>query len=120
MPACTVTSRAVVGSSAIRTSGSQLIAIAIIARWSLAAGELVRVGLRDPGRIVQPHRLEEFDHAGHPTAACGRSVWAWSASAIWNPIVKTGLKAVHRLLEDRPDLAATQLLQPIRVERRRS
>ena len=34
MPACTVTSSAVVGSSAISSSGSPLVAIAIIARWS--------------------------------------------------------------------------------------
>ena len=32
---CTVTSRAVVGSSAIRSRGSQAIAIAIIARWRM-------------------------------------------------------------------------------------
>ena len=39
--ACTVTSRAVVGSSAIRSFGSQAMATAIITRWAMPPGQLV-------------------------------------------------------------------------------
>ena len=47
MRACTVTSSAVVGSSAIRRSGLQASACAIITRWLHAAGKLVRIAVDD-------------------------------------------------------------------------
>ena len=57
--ACTVTSRAVVGSSAISTSGSLAIAIAIIARWRMPPENSCGywrarvVGLRDADQVEQ-------------------------------------------------------------------
>ena len=60
--ACTVTSSAVVGSSAISTSGSLAIAMAIIARWRMPPENscgycLARVlGLRDADEVEQLDR----------------------------------------------------------------
>ena len=60
--ACTVTSRAVVGSSAISTSGSLAIAIAIITRWRMppenSCGYCMArvVGLRDADHVEQLDR----------------------------------------------------------------
>ena len=57
----TVTSRAVVGSSAISNSGSAAIAAAIITLL-LPARELVRVPAKERSRIRQMHLLEQFHH----------------------------------------------------------
>ena len=51
-----VTSRAVVGSSAISSFGSHASAMAIITRWRSAAGQLVRVVLQALGWLGIPTR----------------------------------------------------------------
>ena len=55
--ACTVTSSAVVGSSATRISGSADSAIAIMTRWRMPATELMGIGLEPVGGIGDPHLL---------------------------------------------------------------
>ena len=59
--ACTVTSSAVVGSSAMRSAGRQISAMAIIARWRKPAGKLERIGvdrLRRSRELDQPQHLD--------------------------------------------------------------
>ena len=82
-----VTSRAVVGSSAMMTSGSLAIAIAIIARW------------RMPPENSNGNDLTRCSGFGMPTrssssmARCQAAsfevplLWIWIASTIWSPIV---------------------------------
>ena len=67
-----VTSRAVVGSSAMSSSGSQASAIAIITRWRHAARHLVRVGLDPPLGVGDADHPEQLDRprSGPPCGSC--------------------------------------------------
>ena len=58
-----VTSSAVVGSSAMSSSGSQASAMAIITRWRHAARQLVRVGLGAALGVGDADHLEQLDGA---------------------------------------------------------
>ena len=92
--AWTVTSSAVVGSSATSTSGASASAIAIIARCAHPAAELVRVVARrgvlafgdaGPARIISIGPL-----LAPPARAADRR----APSAIWKPTRSTGFRAV--------------------------
>ncbi len=91
--ACTVTSSAVVGSSAIRSFGSEESAIAIITRW------------RMPPDIWCGWSLTRRSAEGIPTSCISSTArtrasfrpspwWSRTASAIWLPTVKTGFREV--------------------------
>jgi hypothetical protein len=91
--ACTVTSRAVVGSSAMRRSGLQVMAMAIIARW------------RMPPENSCGYMLARLRASGMPTRssistarskACFLLMPSWmrAISPIWRPTVCTGFSAV--------------------------
>ena len=90
--ACTVTSSAVVGSSAIRTSGSLAIAIAIITRW------------RMPPENSWGNWLARSRGWGMPTMSSNSTErshdsffpidwWDWIISTIWSPMRCTGFNA---------------------------
>ena len=93
--ACTVTSRAVVGSSAMISFGCPDIAMAMTARWRMPAGELVRIlrGARLGGRRSRPRassshgaRRARCRPRARPRATC--------PSMIWRPTGSTGLSVV--------------------------
>ena len=109
--ACTVTSSAVVGSSAISSFGSQRQRLGDHRPLALAARELVRVGVDAPLRVGD---LDQRRAARWPARAppCGAIAW-WlrSISAIWNPTVYTGLSAVIGSWKITDDLAAADLAQ---------
>ena len=92
--ACTVTSSAVVGSSAISSSGSQRQRLGDHRPLPLAAGQLVRVGVDAPLR-ARGSRPASSSSMARCRAAFGAIAW-WlrSISAIWNPMVYTGFSAV--------------------------
>ena len=62
--ACTVTSRAVVGSSAISSFGRQASAMAIITRWHMPPGELVRVVPEPLAGVGDADEVEQLRGAG--------------------------------------------------------
>ena len=106
-----VTSSAVVGSSAIRTSGLHDSAIAIIARWRIPpenwCGIVVdaRLGVRDPDLAQQ------LDRTLARSAACRHVSWAWIASHDLGADRVDGVQRRHRILEDHRDLVAAEVLQ---------
>ncbi len=58
-----VTSSAVVGSSAIRRSGSLASAMAIMTRWRWPPGELVRIGIEALLGFLQLNEVQELKRA---------------------------------------------------------
>ena len=91
--ACVVTSSAVVGSSAIRRTGSRISAMAIMTRWRWPPDSWC-----GKARYIAPG-------SGRPTSpiaattrarrwAADRPVWISSISPIWSPTRATGLSAV--------------------------
>ena len=93
MSAWTVTSRAVVGSSAMITFGSQLIAIAMTTRWrwppESSCGYLA-ICRSGSGMPTMPSSSTALSTAAWPRATPCSSI----DSTIWVPIVSTGLRAV--------------------------
>ena len=88
--ACTITSSAVVGSSAITSEGLHASAIAIIIALLLAARELVRVVVDAAGLAGRPSRGARR-LGPWPPSPCA---WPWTmiASAIWSPTRCTGFR----------------------------
>ncbi len=77
--ACTVTSSAVVGSSAMSRAGFSAIAIAIIDALAHAAGELVRVVVHPAAGMRDADQAEQLDRPvpGPPTGidvSCARII----------------------------------------------
>ena len=111
IPAWTVTSSAVVGSSAISTFGSQASAIAIITRWRMPpeswCGYSSQPRARAPG--CRPARAARS--RARPRRAPRRPWWRRSTSPIWRPTVKHRVERRHRLLEHVRDLAAADAAQ---------
>ena len=106
--AWTVTSSAVVGSSAISTSGSRASDIAIIARCAHPAGEFVRVCVDPPGSVGDADRVEHLDRqlAGLPVVDV--AVGADRLDDLpADPV--DGVEGGHRVLEDHPDPLAAEL-----------
>ena len=88
-----VTSSAVVGSSAIRTSGLQLIAMAIIARWRMPpenSNGYWSTRLSASGMPTRASRSAAICHA----SLLPLSWWSMIASAICLPTFMTGFRLV--------------------------
>ena len=103
-----VTSRAVVGSSAMRSFGSRASAIAIITRWRWPPESLVRVGVADLGRIGQADLVEQRQRPPPALAGLEASVGAKAlGDLVGDPHHR--VERGHRLLEHHPDLAAADV-----------
>ena len=89
-----VTSRAVVGSSAMSSLGSQARAIAIITRWRMPPRELVRVVAQALARRRDPDQLEQLDRPASRPPCASSLVEPGSPRSIWSPIVSTGFSEV--------------------------
>ena len=115
--ACTVTSRAVVGSSAIRRLGLAGERHRDHDPLPHPAGEVVRVaGEPLPASSGCPPAPGAPRHGRVPP--CGRSSRdAVIASAIWSPIGVDRVQRGHRLLEDHRDLVAAHRPHPASGER---
>ena len=110
MPASTVTSSAVVGSSRIRSDGLRHQRHGDDDALLLAAGELVRVAVEDARRVGQAHRL---DHAQRLGAGLGRAGALVDHRHFHELAVDLHrrVQARHRLLVDHRDLRAADLAQ---------
>ena len=88
--ACTVTSSAVVGSSANSSFGPQARAMAIITRWRMPPGQLVRVLAQPP---VGSGMRTSVSSRSAVAVASPRDMprWLRSGSAIWSPTRISGL-----------------------------
>jgi len=91
MPACTVTSSEVVGSSAMSSAGSPLKAIAIITRWRIPP--LSSWGYWSTRRRGSAMPTRERSSTDRARAAVRSRPWCASiASDIWVPTDRTGLR----------------------------
>ena len=90
MRRCTVTSSALVGSSATMTSGSPASAIAISTRWRRPPGQLVRVLPRARHRVVDAGLRRAPRRTAASTAGLG-TPRSRTASATWWPMRCVGL-----------------------------
>ena len=91
--ACTVTSSAVVGSSAINSSGSHISAIAIITRWRKPPESWCgNWPSRMPGAVMPTRPISSA--ARSSAAAREPPLWRVSTSAICEPMVNAGLRLV--------------------------
>ncbi len=88
--ACTVTSSAVVGSSAMIRSGSFAIAMAITARCRIPPENSCGKPLARRSGLGMPTRSRSST-ARFQAAAEEMSWWIWSASTIWAPMLKIGV-----------------------------
>ena len=98
-----VTSSAVVGSSAMSTSGSLAIDMAIIARWRMPPEYSCGYWSARSRGVRDPDQCRAARAPGPSRRRRGTSSWTLIASAIWLPTVYTGLSAVERVLEDHRD-----------------
>ncbi len=73
------------GSSAMMTSGSLAMDIAIIARWRIPPENSCGKDLTRTWGLGMPTRSSSST-ARLPAAARDRSRWIWIASTIWSPI----------------------------------
>ena len=111
-----VTSSAVVGSSATISLGSHASAIAIITRWRIPPGELVRVVLHPPPGLGDADELEHLPRPVHRLALARSLV---DANRLGD-LLADGVHRVerrHRLLEDHRDLVAADALHLAVAER---
>ena len=88
-----VTSRAVVGSSAMSSFGSHDRAIAIMTRWRIPPDISCGYCLTRRSGLLIPTALSDST-AFSQAAFFDRPWWRMTASAIWSPTVKTGLRLV--------------------------
>ena len=88
-----VTSSAVVGSSAIRISGSQASAMAIITRWRIPPDNSCGYCFRRFSGSLTPTKVS-ISIARSLACSLLRSVWSRIASISWFPMVNTGFKLV--------------------------
>ena len=87
---CTVTSSAVVGSSAISTSGFSAIAMAIITRWRMPPDSSCGYcAMRRSGSDSRTARSASIARARASVRDSG--TWASIASISWRPMLRTGL-----------------------------
>ncbi len=92
--ACTVTSSAVVGSSAIKSRGRQASAMAIITRWRIPPESWCGYSSkRRSGEGMRTRRRAAMAAARIALSEAVRS-WARMASTIWAPALCTGLSEV--------------------------
>ena len=102
-----VTSSAVVGSSAMRSVGSQAIAIAIITRCRMPPESWCGYSPRRRA-AAGISTCSSRRSASARAAALSRPLCRRSDSAICSPMLKHRVEARHRLLEDHRDLVAAQ------------
>ena len=88
-----VTSRAVVGSSAMSSFGSHDRAIAIMTRWRMPPDSSCGYCLTRRSGLLIPTALSDST-AFSQAAFFDRPWWSITASAIWSPIVNTGFRLV--------------------------
>ncbi len=91
--ACTVTSRAVVGSSAKSSLGPQASAMAIITRWRMPPESWWGYSFSRRAGSGMPTDLSRA-RATSLASCLEMSRCSWSDSVIWRPILRTGLRAV--------------------------
>ena len=108
--ACTVTSSAVVGSSAISRSGPEMVAMAIITRWRMPPDSscgycLIRRALRECAHV------QDLERAPLRLAARTRCWCMRSASMICSPTVMMRRQRGQRVLEDHGDPRAAHSVQ---------
>ena len=106
-----VTSSAVVGSSAMITSGSLAIAIAIITRWRMPPENSCGKALARCGGVRDADERRAARPRARTPPALPTSWWISTASAIWSPIDVDRRQRRERVLEDHRDLAAADLRQ---------
>ena len=103
---CTVTSSAVVGSSAISTSGLQRQRHGDHHALAHAAGQLVRILLQPALGLGDAHRLQRLDGALRAPRARDSAVCASIASISCRADRQHRVERGHRLLEDHGDAVA--------------
>ena len=113
--ACTVTSSAVVGSSATSTDGSHGQCLGDHRPLALATRQLVRVGVDAPFRVRDLDEVEQFDHPLACQLRGHRLVAAQHLGDLEADRVH-GVERRHRLLEDHRHDAAAHRAQRARVE----
>ncbi len=91
--ACTVTSSAVVGSSQISRSGSLAIAIAITTRWRSPPDSSCGNALARVGACAMPTSSSSSTARLRASARRTSGLCTSMASAIWSPMVYTGVSA---------------------------
>ena len=111
--ACVVTSRAVVGSSAMSRSGSFARAMAIMTRLALAARQLVRPGIEPQCRIGELYPLEQFHNSVTSLVTTQSAVKGEGLAHLALDRVQR-IQTRHRLLEDHRDAVAADGLQSFR------
>ena len=111
IPACTVTSRAVVGSSAISSLRSAGEGDGDGDALAHPAGELVREARQDVLGVGQAHRLEQLDR---PLPGLGRGEPEVDLDVLGElaPDAEHRVQRRHRVLEDDGDLVAAHAPQP--------
>ena len=91
---CVVTSRPVVGSSAINSAGLQEIAMAIMTRWHMPPeSSCGYAAIRFSGSRICTAR--KSSNACARASSRGMRLWAVIASAIWSPTARIGLSAAR-------------------------
>ena len=108
--AWTVTSSAVVGSSAISTSGLWTSAIAIIARWRMPPENWCGIVARPQLRVRDADRAEQLDGAAPRLRLRDVGVRLDGLGDLVADAVHR-VQAGERVLEDHRDVAAADLLQ---------
>ena len=104
-----VTSSAVVGSSAISSSGSHARAIAIITRWAMPPDISCGKDLSPALGVRDADHLRAARGRARGPGRCFIPRWSSRTSAIWRPTSWTGFSDDCRLLEDHADPVAPEL-----------
>ncbi len=100
-----VTSSAVVGSSAIRIFGRQARAMAIMIRWRMPPGQLVRVLVQSLLRIADAHPFKQLQRTRARLGAAQAVMHPQGFADLFTD-PEHRIEGGHRLLEDHGDLLA--------------
>ncbi len=111
-----VTSRAVVGSSAMSSLGSHERAIAIMTRWRMPPESSCGYCLTRRSGLLMPTALSEF-HGLVPARPLGQLLVEDDRLGDLIPDREHGIEAGHRLLEDHRHVVAAHLAHLVVVER---
>ena len=113
--ACTVTSSAVVGSSAMTRRGEQPIAMAIIARCRSPPESCERIGSRGAFGLGQAHVFEQLDCPLARVPLCQSAMQHQGLSDLRAHAMQR-IERRHRLLEDHGDAVAAQFPHRLFIE----